>query len=370
MVSAWIHAGLSTGVRLPKYSNASAMLGLIQIDLRPDPSETDSLQLNAKLSPRRSFAQITTCRWASTRSSIVAESLESYVSMPTVQETTTGSARECTFATRRAPELGDFGSYDSSLTVRQIPETRIIEDLQGAGYRGELVAHFQPQVALPGRRVVGVEALARWNHPEFGSISPTDFIPAAESGGLISTLGHHMLELATRQVAAWRSSGLHLDLAVNVSPSQLADHDYCDDVLRVLDSSGLPTASLTLEITETQPIGDLTAAVECLEHLREHGVGVSIDDFGAGHSSLEQFRNLPATELKLDQSIIQGSVDGARVQLAAVLAEARERGLRIVAEGVETLKQLARAEQLGCDRAQGFLIGRPVDAETLARSLR
>ena len=99
-----------------------------------------------------------------------------------------------------------------SLTVRQIPETRIIEDLEGAGRRGELVAHFQPQVALPGRRVVGVEALARWNHPEFGLIAPTDFIPAAESSGLIGELGHHILELAARRVAAWRAEGLHLDL--------------------------------------------------------------------------------------------------------------------------------------------------------------
>ena len=138
----------------------------------------------------------------------------------------------------------------------------------------------------------------------------------------------------------------------------------------MLDSSGLPAGRLTLEITETRPIEDLTVAVECLKHLRERGVGVSIDDFGTGHSSLEQLRNLPATELKLDQSIIQGSVDGARVQLAAVLAEARERGLRIVAEGVETAEQLALAEQLGCDRAQGFLIGMPVDAETLVSSLR
>jgi EAL domain-containing protein (putative c-di-GMP-specific phosphodiesterase class I) len=246
----------------------------------------------------------------------------------------------------------------------------MIEDLRGAGNRGELVAHFQPQVALPGRRVVGVEALARWNHPEFGPVAPIEFIPAAESTGFIGELGHHMLEIAARQVAAWRSTGLHLDLAVNVSPSQLADRDFCDDVVNVLEITGLPAASLTLEITETRPIGDLASAVQCLEHLRDHGVGVSIDDFGTGHSSLEQFRNLPATELKLDQSIIQGSVDGAHLQLADVLLEARERGLRIVAEGVETPEQLALAEHLGCDRAQGFLIGVPVDAETLVRSLR
>jgi EAL domain-containing protein (putative c-di-GMP-specific phosphodiesterase class I) len=257
-----------------------------------------------------------------------------------------------------------------SLTVRQIPETRIIEDLKGAGRRGELVAHFQPQVALPGRRVVGVEALARWNHPEFGLLCPTDFIPAAESAGLMGELGHHMLEVAARQVVAWRAAGIHLDLSVNVSPSQLVDDGYCENVSAVLDRTGLPAAVLTLEITETHPIEDLAAVVECLEHVRELGVGVSIDDFGVGHSSLEQFRSLPASELKLDQSIIQGTVDGALALLAEVIIEARTRGLRIVAEGVETPDHLALAQQLGCDRAQGYLLGAPVDADALVRSLR
>jgi EAL domain-containing protein (putative c-di-GMP-specific phosphodiesterase class I) len=232
------------------------------------------------------------------------------------------------------------------------------------------VAHFQPQVALPGSHVVGVEALARWDHPEFGLISPADFIPAAESTGLIGDIGHHMLELATRQVMAWRERGIHLDLSVNVSPNQLADGDYCEDVSTVLDQCGLPASILTLEVTETQPIADLPAVVECLLHVRELGVGVSIDDFGVGHSSLEQFRMLPATELKIDQSIIQGTVDGALTLLSGVLLEARERGLRIVAEGVETADHLALAQQLGCDRAQGYLIGAPVDAATLVSSLK
>jgi EAL domain-containing protein (putative c-di-GMP-specific phosphodiesterase class I) len=256
------------------------------------------------------------------------------------------------------------------LTVRPIPETRIIEDLQGAGHRGELVAFFQPQIALPARTIVGVEALARWNHPEFGLLAPTQFILAAESTGLIGEVGHHMLELAVHHVAEWRATGISLDLSVNVSPDQFADERYCENVSAVLDWSGLPPASLTLEITETQAIADLAVVVECLEHVRELGVGVSIDDFGSGHSSIEQFRKLPASELKIDQSIIQGSVDDAYAGLAEVLVEARERGLRIVAEGIETHQQLALAEQLGCDRAQGYLIGMPMDADTFARSLR
>ncbi len=231
------------------------------------------------------------------------------------------------------------------------------------------MAYFQPQVTLPGRKIVGVEALARWQHPEFGLISPSDFIPAAESTGLIGEIGHHMLELAAQQVAQWRAHGHDLDVAVNVSPSQLAEDGFCEEVSVVLERVGLPTHSLTLEVTETQPIADLVAVAGCLEHVRAIGVGVSIDDFGAGHSSLEQFRKLPASELKLDQSIIQGPVDVAEAILAEVLAEARDRGLRIVAEGVETHEQFAFAERLGCHRAQGYLIGTPTSAAAFERAL-
>ena len=252
--------------------------------------------------------------------------------------------------------------------VPAIPETRIREDLQGEGRRGELVAYFQAQVALPSRVVVGVEALARWVHPEFGLLGPTRFIPAAESLGLIRDLGHHMLELAVRQVAAWRRKGIDLHLAVNVSPNQLAE-DYCEDISGVLDRADLPATSLTLEVTETQPIADVPAVVDCLLHVRELGVGVSIDDFGSGHSSFEQFRKLPATELKLDLSIIQGSVDHSTTRLTDALREARDRGLRIVAEGVETEEQLAFAERLGCHRAQGFLFGPPMAAREFVEAL-
>ncbi len=250
-----------------------------------------------------------------------------------------------------------------------IPQTRIVDDLRGAAERGELVAHYQPQVDLPGRRVVAVEALARWNHPEYGLIWPTDFIPAAEASGLIHSVGHHMLQIAADQLGAWRSAGLHLDLAVNVSPTQLVESGYCDDVADIVERSGIEPATLTLEITESVPITDLQGVVECLEHIRHLGVGVSIDDFGAGHTSLEQFRILPATELKLDQSIIRGDPDEAFVILEDVLAEARDRGLRVVAEGIETEEQFDLAVRLRSDRGQGYLLARPMDADALEHSL-
>jgi EAL domain-containing protein (putative c-di-GMP-specific phosphodiesterase class I) len=244
-----------------------------------------------------------------------------------------------------------------------------VDDLRGAAARGELRAHYQPLVALPSRRTVGVEALARWQHPEFGPISPADFIPAAEKAGLIIAVGRHILELALRQTAAWHAVGLRLDLSVNVSPTQLIEEDYCDGVSALLEHCSLTPEVLTLEITETEPIHDLPAVVECLGYVRDLGVGISIDDFGAGHTSVEQFRNLPATELKIDQSIIQGPLEDAEAALQAVLPEGRGRGIRIVAEGVETPSHLKVAEALGCDRAQGYLLGAPADADTIERVL-
>lgn len=245
----------------------------------------------------------------------------------------------------------------------------MVDDLRGAVVRRELVAHYQPQVALPGRRVVAVEALARWNHPEFGLIAPSDFIPVAERAGLINIVGQHILEIAVEEVGRWSADGLVLDLSVNVSPTQLAGSDYCQIVAGVLDRAGLDPEVLTIEITETEPIADLPAVVDCLDHIRELGVGVSIDDFGVGHTSLEQLRSIPATELKLDQSIIQGDVDVALEVLDEVLAEARSRGIRVVAEGVETVPQLALAMRLQCERAQGYLLGKPMSGDALKRSL-
>lgn len=253
--------------------------------------------------------------------------------------------------------------------VPAIPQTRLVDDLRGATERGELIAHYQPQVALPGQRIVAVEALARWIHPELGTISPTDFIPAAEASGLIRSVGHHMLESAARQVRTWQSSAPQLGLSVNVSPTQLIADDYCEAVSTVLERTGLEPTLLTLEITETLPILDLDAVVECLGHIRDLGVGVSIDDFGAGHTTLEQFRSLPATELKIDQSIIRGDANAAVEVLDEVLREARDRGLRVVAEGVETAAHLELAIALGCDRAQGFLLGAPMDVDALELAL-
>lgn len=238
-------------------------------------------------------------------------------------------------------------------------------ELTGAGRRGELVAHFQPQQDLHTDRIVGAEALARWAHPELGVILPDTFIPIAEAAGTIHEVGEFMLEQTCRQAAEWRQRSLVLDVSVNVSPLQLQDERFVQKAIDTVRRYGLTPETITLEVTEAEPIVDLPRAVAALERVRAVGMGVSIDDFGAGHSSLEQLRNLPATELKIDQSLIRRSAVLARLLLPAIVAEARDEHLRVVAEGVETAEHLQLARDLGCDRAQGFFIGEPMPATAL-----
>ena len=254
--------------------------------------------------------------------------------------------------------------------VHAIPEARLAADLEGAAQRGELLAHYQPQIDLTTGRIVSVEALVRWDHPEYGIIAPNTFIPVAEWAGNIREVGRFVLQASTRQLSTWRDAGLELELSINVSPTELEGDLFCGEVLNALAECSLNPPMLTLEITEAEPIVDLPHAVECLNELRDLGIGVSIDDFGTGHSSPDQLHNLPATELKVDQSLIRGTRQAARRVLHAVLAEAKETGIRVVAEGVETADQLDHAIALGCDRAQGYLIGQPMPAAALETLLR
>ena len=258
--------------------------------------------------------------------------------------------------------------HGRSWGVPSYPETQLVRDLPGAGQRGELLAHFQPQLDLATGRVTTVEALARWHHPEFGSIPPIEFIAVAETHGLVTELGDHILTLGLRQIARWRSAGLTLDLAVNMSPNQLVEGLWAS-VDAELQRWGLEPIVLTLELTETEPIADVSSVIACLTELRELGCGVSIDDFGAGYTTLDQLRSLPATELKLDPSIMRGPRDIALERLAPVMREARRFDLLVVAEGIETQEHLELATELGCDRAQGYLIGAPMDADKLERTL-
>ncbi len=241
----------------------------------------------------------------------------------------------------------------------------LASDLVGAAERGEILAYYQPQLALATGRIVAAEALSRWKHPQFGMLSPSLFIPIAEETGLIHEVGGYMLADGCRTAARWQANELDIEVAVNVSAPQLATPRFFDDLGGHFDTLSLDPQNLTLEITESSVITDVPEVAARLETLRALGVGVSIDDFGTGHSSIAQLLNLPATEMKIDQGLIRDDAPTNGALMAAVVGLVHARGLRVVAEGIETEDHLQRIRELGCDRAQGYLIGKPMPREEL-----
>jgi EAL domain-containing protein (putative c-di-GMP-specific phosphodiesterase class I) len=241
------------------------------------------------------------------------------------------------------------------------PEQRqLAEDLPGAVARGEIVAYFQPQLTVDTRQIVSAEVLSRWMHPQFGMVSPDTFIPLAEQYDLIGEIGDHMLTLGCLAAASWQHRATPLEVAVNVSGIQLRNPAFAEHLIKELRAAELDPQLLTIEVTETAAIIDVSTVADRLDWPRSVGVTISVDDFGIGHSSVEQILDLRATELKIDQSLVQDESRAARTLLAAVVSFARDKGLRVVAEGVETEAQFARVRELRCDRAQGYLLGRPV----------
>jgi EAL domain-containing protein (putative c-di-GMP-specific phosphodiesterase class I) len=245
------------------------------------------------------------------------------------------------------------------------------DELEGAVQRGEIIARFQPQVDLHSRSIVAAEALARWEHPTRGRIAPSVFIPIAEESGVIDQIGDHMIQLACDAAWDWQQHGYDVEVAVNVSATQLRDHEFARRVLSTVESHALDPRLLTIEVTESTEIIDVTAVAERLDWLWSVGMTISVDDFGTGHSSVEQVLDLRASELKIDQSLTQEEGAAARTLLAAVITFAHDKGLRVVAEGIETESQLEQIVGLRCDRAQGYLLGRPISKsefdEVLAR---
>ncbi len=240
-------------------------------------------------------------------------------------------------------------------------------DLSSAVQSEQLFLVYQPIFALPSQDAVSVEALVRWQHPTRGIVPPDSFIPLAEENGLIIPIGRWVLEEACRQAAVWSKEGLQLGICVNVSAHQLGRKGFADDVRKALQESGIEPSSLTLEITETTLMRDVDAACEHLEALKALGVQVAIDDFGTGYASLSHLRRMPVDILKIDRSFVGALNDGghSRELLEAIFGVGQALSLTVVAEGVEDESQLAVLEEMGCDRAQGFLLGMPSPAEVV-----
>lgn len=236
---------------------------------------------------------------------------------------------------------------------------------------GALTLHYQPLIDVHQLRIVGLEALLRWNDPELGNISPTEFIPIAEDSGLILPLGEFALRQACEQLASWRSNGIAIvPVAVNVSPLQLRRQPLHALVHSILRETGLPPQLLALEITETALVNELAHASE-LQRLRESGVRIEIDDFGTGYSCLSQLRQVPADMLKIDRSFVQQLDRHGREEtiLSSIISMAHNLGFGVIAEGVETGAQLRTLQKHGCDVAQGYLLGGPMPAAACAKLL-
>ena len=230
----------------------------------------------------------------------------------------------------------------------------------------ELSLHYQPQVSIDGRRLVGAEALLRWHSAELGPISPAEFIPIAENSGLILPIGAWVLRSAAQQMQDWLQKGMPADttMAVNLSLAQFNDAGLCDLVAEVLEETGLPPACLELELTESVAMHKPAEVIEVVRRLRGLGVRLAIDDFGTGYSSLSYLSQFEAHKLKVDQSFVRrlGTDRHDQTLVQAILGMAHSLDMLAIAEGVETVEQQSELILLGCDEAQGYLFSRPLPA--------
>jgi len=269
-------------------------------------------------------------------------------------------------AAKRADKLR-CAFFDKQSHESVIARARMETELQRALVRHELVLHYQPKVNMATRALHGVEALVRWRHPVRGLLAPTEFIEAAEQGGLMATLGHQVLEMAVAQCRAWLDLGLPLVVAVNVSPSQFTDPRFVEKVLGALNAEYVPPECLMIEITESLAMTDFEGTARRLGELRAAGVKVAVDDFGIGYSNLSQLSHLPLDVLKIDRSLVQGigRYSKSEAIICAILGMTRALGCRSIAEGIETAEQYEFLLDHGCDCGQGYLFAKPMPADAV-----
>jgi diguanylate cyclase (GGDEF)-like protein len=264
----------------------------------------------------------------------------------------------------KTQNIGIF-AYDPDVDGHSPAKLALLGDLRRALTGGELILHYQPKVSVSTGDVVSAEALIRWQHPQRGLLLPDAFIPLAEHTGLIGPLTHRVLDLALAQVRSWADAGRPLSVSVNLSARNLLDERLPDTVAELLAVHGVPAALLELEVTESALMTEPARAQRLLEQLSALGVRISIDDFGAGYTSLGQLKNLPVSELKIDRSFVMTMTEDNSDALIvhSVVDLGHNLGLTIVAEGVETEQALAALKDFGCDVAQGYHLCRPVPAE-------
>ncbi|WP_029917169.1 EAL domain-containing protein [Pelobacter seleniigenes] len=268
---------------------------------------------------------------------------------------------------------GALNFFNQHLNAQYTERFTMQLQLSHALQRNEFSLHYQPKACLRTGWMTGVEVLLRWTNQLLGAVSPALFIPVAERMDLIDELGKWVISTACAQYAAWQKAGLTPPpMAINVSGQQLKDSSFCQFIQDVLRRTGIDSAALELEVTETAVIGDLDAAIKILGELKQMGVTISLDDFGTGYSSLSYLRQLPIDKIKIDRSFIQDvTCDPSSNEITkAATAIAHALNLKVIAEGVEDKDQLKYLQRLGCDEIQGFLYSRPVPGAELESFLR
>jgi diguanylate cyclase (GGDEF)-like protein/PAS domain S-box-containing protein len=299
------------------------------------------------------------------------------IAMTDPGKTTDDLLRDADVAMYEAKVRGGGGVYrvfdEHSMGTRSADRIQIEADLRKGLERGELEVHYQPFYSLDGKQIVGAEALVRWRHPVNGLIAPMRFIPIAEETGLILPVGRYVLEQACAQVRSIRDRlGVEFPVSVNLSPRQFQENGLLSQVAAALDACGLPSESLTFEITESTVMEDLSGARDVMKKLNRLGVRLAIDDFGTGHSSLAYLKQFPVHEVKVDRAFVKGvgesRVDSAIVRAVIELANAI--GIGAVAEGVETPDQVTGLRMLGCRVAQGYFFSHPLPANEFYELLK
>jgi EAL domain-containing protein (putative c-di-GMP-specific phosphodiesterase class I) len=275
----------------------------------------------------------------------------------------------------RAKDLGrnDFQIFNPAMNARALERMELENSLHKVIERRELRVYYQAQASLHTGRVVGMEALLRWQHASGEMISPATFIPLAEEIGLIFPIGEWMMRAACRQAKDWQKNGFEpLRLGINVSAQQFQDREFMDVLSRILEESEFEPKWLNVEITESVVIHDVRETIQKLRQLHAVGITVAIDDFGVGYSSLSYLKDFPIDQLKMDRSFVQNLPhSGNDAKIARHIVDmAHSLGLSVIAEGVETSEQLQFLKEIGCDEVQGYLLSRPVPAEDFERLLQ
>ena len=274
--------------------------------------------------------------------------------------------RRASIAMQDAGQLaGRIQVYESGRDAALQRQVQLIRDLRRAAQREELLLHYQPKLDIRTPARLQAEGLLRWQHPEFGMVSPGEFIPLAERTGSIQTLTAWVIEEGVRQLQAWRQSGQVVQLSLNISTEDLVDAELPTRVGRLLAHYQVPASQLIFEITESGVMLNPAVALQVLHGLREKGIGLSVDDFGTGYSSLAQLKRMPVQELKIDQSFIRELDDTSEdaVIVRSTIEMSHSLGLKVVAEGVELQRSLNLLDRWQCDSVQGYLISRPLTAQ-------